>query len=143
MLMGTAFVVDRGNGEQEKRGEALQFGQMEPDRFPEENEEPETEARLRWWARAAVAMAVLLTVLLSLLPSRSGIPVSTDLSNLQDITCPLSSTGFAQPIHLRLSYASLEGEIITTSNCYCPKMARPRAPRALSYRRCGRIRWSG
>jgi PAS domain S-box-containing protein len=45
---------------------------MQPDGPPEEVEEPETEARLRWWARAAVAVAVLLTVLLSLLSWRAA-----------------------------------------------------------------------
>jgi PAS domain S-box-containing protein len=41
-------------------------------RLLEEIEGPETEARLRWWARAAVAVAVLLTVLLSLLSWRAA-----------------------------------------------------------------------
>ena len=40
---------------------------MQLDRLLEERVEPETEARLRWWAKAAVTVAVLLTVLLSLL----------------------------------------------------------------------------
>jgi CHASE3 domain sensor protein len=40
---------------------------MQLERLLDERVEPETEARLRWWAKAAVAVAVLLTVLLSLL----------------------------------------------------------------------------
>lgn len=67
MLAGTAFLVNRRDGVPKKTGDVLQFGQMEPDRFPEEIQEQETETRLRWWATAAVAAAVLLTVLLSLL----------------------------------------------------------------------------
>ena len=45
---------------------------MQLDGPPEEIEEPETEARLRRWAKAAVAVAVLLTVLLSLLSWRAA-----------------------------------------------------------------------
>jgi PAS domain S-box-containing protein len=45
---------------------------MQLERFLEEREEPETEARLRWWAKAAVTVAVLLTVLLSLLSWRAA-----------------------------------------------------------------------
>jgi PAS domain S-box-containing protein len=45
---------------------------MQLDRLLEEREEPETEARLRWWAKAAVTVAVLLTVLLSLLSWRAA-----------------------------------------------------------------------
>jgi PAS domain S-box-containing protein len=40
---------------------------MQLDRLFEERKEPETEDQLRWWAKVAVAVAVLLTVLLSLL----------------------------------------------------------------------------
>jgi PAS domain S-box-containing protein len=45
---------------------------MQLDRLLEESKEPETEARLRWWAKAAVTVAVLLTVLLSLLSWRAA-----------------------------------------------------------------------
>jgi PAS domain S-box-containing protein len=45
---------------------------MQLDRILEEREEPETEARLRWWAKASVTVAVLLTVLLSLLSWRAA-----------------------------------------------------------------------
>jgi PAS domain S-box-containing protein len=45
---------------------------MQLDRLLEETEEPDTEARLRRWAKAAVAVAVALTVLLSLLSWRAA-----------------------------------------------------------------------
>jgi PAS domain S-box-containing protein len=45
---------------------------MQLDRLLEEREEPDTEARLGWWAKAAVTVAVLLTVLLSLLSWRAA-----------------------------------------------------------------------
>jgi PAS domain S-box-containing protein len=45
---------------------------MQLDRLLEEREEPETESRLRWWTKAAVTVAVLLTVLLSLLSWRAA-----------------------------------------------------------------------
>jgi PAS domain S-box-containing protein len=45
---------------------------MPLDRLLEESKEPEAEARLRWWAKAAVTVAVLLTVLLSLLSWRAA-----------------------------------------------------------------------
>jgi PAS domain S-box-containing protein len=45
---------------------------MPLDRLLEEREEPEAEARLRWWAKAAVTVAVLLTVLLSLFSWRAA-----------------------------------------------------------------------
>ena len=45
---------------------------MQLDRLLEEREEAETEARLRRWAKAAVAVAVILTVLLSLLTWRAA-----------------------------------------------------------------------
>ena len=72
MLMGTAFFVKRRHGVPQKTGEVLQLDQMQLDGPPEEIEEPETEARLRRWAKAAVAVAVLLTVLLSLLSWRGA-----------------------------------------------------------------------
>ncbi len=46
--------------------------QMQLDRLLEESEEPDTEARLRRWAKAAIAVAVVLTVLLSLLSWRAA-----------------------------------------------------------------------
>jgi PAS domain S-box-containing protein len=45
---------------------------MQLDRLLEETEEPDTEARLRRWVKAAVAGAVVLTVLLSLLSWRAA-----------------------------------------------------------------------
>ena len=45
---------------------------MQLDSPLEEKKEPETEAQLRWWAKAAVAGAVLLTVFLSLLSWRTA-----------------------------------------------------------------------
>jgi PAS domain S-box-containing protein len=45
---------------------------MQLDRLLEEKEEAETEARLRRWAKAALAVAVILTVLLSLLTWRAA-----------------------------------------------------------------------
>jgi PAS domain S-box-containing protein len=72
MLVGTAFLVHRRDGVPQKTGGMPQFGQMQLDGPPEEIEEPETEARLRWRAKAAVAVAVLLTVLLSLLSWRAS-----------------------------------------------------------------------
>jgi len=45
--------------------------QMQLDRLYEEKEGSATEAKLRRWAKAAVAVAVVLTVLLSLLSWRS------------------------------------------------------------------------
>src|SRR5271163_1688393 len=44
----------------------------------DEIEEPETEARLRRWAKAAVGVAVLLTVLLSFLSWRGGQKAAED-----------------------------------------------------------------
>ena len=72
MLMGTAFSVNRRDGVPQKRGEVLQLGQMQLDGPSEEIEGPEMEARLRRWAKVAVAVAVLLTVLLSLLSWRAA-----------------------------------------------------------------------
>ncbi len=45
---------------------------MQMDRLLEETEEPDTEARLRRWAKVAVAVAVVLTVLLSFLSWRAA-----------------------------------------------------------------------
>ena len=50
----------------------LQLGQPQLDRLIEEMGEPETEARLWRWSKAAVVVAVLLTVLLSLLSLRGA-----------------------------------------------------------------------
>ena len=50
-----------------KLEEVLQLGRVQIDRLLEQVEEPGTEARLRRWAEAAIAVAVLLTVLLSFL----------------------------------------------------------------------------
>ena len=52
--------------------EVLHLGQEQMDRLLEQMEEPETEARLRRWAKAAIAVAVLLTVLLGFLSWRSA-----------------------------------------------------------------------
>jgi PAS domain S-box-containing protein len=72
MLVGTAFVVNRRDGVRQKTGNALQLSQMQLHGPPEEIDGSETEARLRWWAKAAVAVAVLLTVLMSLLAWRAA-----------------------------------------------------------------------
>jgi PAS domain S-box-containing protein len=66
-----AFVVDR-YGEREKPGEGSQLGQIHPDRVLDGIEEPERDARLRWWIRAPAAVAVLLTVLLIFLSWRDA-----------------------------------------------------------------------
>jgi hypothetical protein len=63
MLMGTAFFIHRRDGVPPKTAGGLQFGQMQLDGPPEEIDEAEMEARLRRWAKAAVAVAVVLTVL--------------------------------------------------------------------------------
>jgi hypothetical protein len=63
----TAFVADRGDGEREKtRQDAGVRPSAALQNSPKEIEVPETEARLRRWAKAAVAGAMLLTVLLSI-----------------------------------------------------------------------------
>ncbi len=67
MLMGTAFFVKSRHGVHQKTGEVLQLGQTQLDEPPEEMQEPATEARLRRWANASFAAAVMLTVLLGLL----------------------------------------------------------------------------
>jgi PAS domain S-box-containing protein len=68
MLVGTAFLVNRRDGVPKKTRRVLQPGQMRLDGpLREDIEEPETEARLRRWAKAAFTVAVMLTVLLSLL----------------------------------------------------------------------------
>ena len=72
MLVGTAFLVNRRDRAPKKTEELLRLGQMQPDGPPGEIEEPETEARLRHWAKAAVAVAVVVTVLLSLLSWRAA-----------------------------------------------------------------------
>jgi PAS domain S-box-containing protein len=67
VLMGTAFFVHRRDGVPQKTEEVLQHDQMQLDGPPEEIEEPEMEARLQRWANASFTVAVMLTVLLSLL----------------------------------------------------------------------------
>ena len=68
MLVGTAFLVNRLDGVSKRIGRMMQFGQTRMDGpLREEIETPETEARLRRWAKAAFVVAVMLTVLLSFL----------------------------------------------------------------------------
>jgi PAS domain S-box-containing protein len=73
MLAGIAFLVNRRHGVQKITGRVMQPGQMRLDGpLREEIEEPETEARLQRWAKAAFTVAVMLTVLLSLLSWHSA-----------------------------------------------------------------------
>jgi PAS domain S-box-containing protein len=77
-IVWTAIVVDRSDGQRKQLEEVLQLGQVQMDRLLEQVEEPGTEARLRRWAEAAIAVAVLLTVLLSFLSWRGGQKAAKD-----------------------------------------------------------------
>jgi len=74
----TAIVVDRSDGQRKQLEEVLNLGQVQMDRLLEQVEDPGTEARLRRWAEAAIAVAVLLTVLLSFLSWRGGQKAAED-----------------------------------------------------------------
>jgi PAS domain S-box-containing protein len=91
----TAIVVDRSDGQRRKLEEVLNLGQLQMDRLLEQVEEPETEARLRRWAEAAIAVAVLLTVLLSFLSWRGGQKAAEDaawVAHTHEVMTMLEST---------------------------------------------------
>jgi PAS domain S-box-containing protein len=67
-----AIVVDRNDDQRKQLEEVLKLGQVQMDELLEQVEGPETEARLRRWAKAAFTVAVLLTVLLSVLSWRGA-----------------------------------------------------------------------
>jgi PAS domain S-box-containing protein len=71
-LVWITFLVNRRNVAQQRSGYALPLGQMPLDRLLDEVEQPDTEVRLRRWAKSAVAAAVLLTLLLSFLSWRGA-----------------------------------------------------------------------
>ena len=68
---------------------------MQLDRLLEESNEPETEAQLQWWVKAAVTAAVLLTVLLSFLSWRAAQQATENtvwVAHTQEVLTVLEST---------------------------------------------------
>jgi PAS domain S-box-containing protein len=68
---------------------------MQLDRLLEESNEPETEAQLQWWVKAAVTVAVLLTVLLSFLSWRAAQQATENtvwVAHTQEVLRVLEST---------------------------------------------------
>jgi PAS domain S-box-containing protein len=68
---------------------------MQLDRLLEESNEAETEAQLQWWVKAAVTVAVLLTVLLSFLSCRAAQQATENtvwVAHTQEVLTVLEST---------------------------------------------------
>jgi PAS domain S-box-containing protein len=68
---------------------------MQLDRLLEESNEAETEAQLQWWVKAAVTVAVLLTVLLSFLSWRAAQQATENtvwVAHTQEVLTVLEST---------------------------------------------------